>query len=234
MLINLLPNYGASDFDANGNSLLATDASVRVHDILIKQIIKPLGPKSWIGTDWDTARRRFAQGESAMFFDADWFAGLYEDPSQSKIAGKVKYLNFGSADSKYVDYYYFGAAINDHSANKKAAWLVAQYITSKKVMRDSAVNSRLLMPTRFSTFDDPEFVKMTGSWGDGTWITAAKANLSKWSRAAILPNDQYGQVKTIWAGAAAKMYEGATAKDALTDAVSQINELMERGGYRKG
>ena len=232
-LINWLPNYGADTFDEGMNCLLAEEPSVYVHDLLINQILKEYGPEGWPGLQWDDMRHKFADGQYGMIFDCDYFSALYEDPAQSKMAGNIRYGNLGSAESKYVDYYYFGTAINANSKNKKAAWLLEEFLTSKKAMRDVTVKHRNLMPTRFSTFSDPGFEEMVGGWGQGTWLEATRANLEKWGRGAFTPNDQQEVVNQIWAGGTVKMYEGAPVQDTLVAVSEEVNALMDKAGYRK-
>lgn len=231
-LINFLINYGGVDLDSGMNSQLATPASVYVHNLLLNEILRPYGPQGWPSMEWTDLRSRAAQGEFGIWYDADWFAVGYEDPTQSRIAGNIVYGNLGSADSKYADYYYFGLAINDNSPRKKAAWLLAEYFTSKSVMLKLAVERNLLMPSRASVYEAPEFNEKFGAWGDGTWIAAAKANLEKWARPAFMPADQQGAIKNAWAAGAHQIYEGADPQEVLDRVAGEINELMDRAGYR--
>lgn len=230
--VDLLANYGVTDFDEGMNSQLASEASVQYHDFIINQIIKPYGPAGWPGSTWNDLRVKFAAGQFGMYFDVDYFANIYEDPTQSQMAGKLKYANLGSADSKYVDYYYFGTAINEASQNKKAAWLLAEFLTSKKAMRDVTVNFRNLMPTRFSTFSDPGFVEMVGDWGGGTWLEATRANLDHWGVGLLTPTDQEVTVQNAWSGGITKIYEGAPVTDTLVETADAINAIMDRAGQR--
>lgn len=230
-LINFLLNYGGGDLDADMNSRLASPESVQVHDLLLNQILRPYGPQGWLAMEWTDLRARAAQGEFGIWYDADWFAVGYEDPAQSTVAGKLVYGNLGSAESKFADYYYFGLAINDKSSRKNAAWLLAQYFSSKPVMLKLAVEQQLLMPTRASVYNAPAFVEKYGQWGNGTWLEAAKANLSEWAKPAFTPTDQQGSIKNIWAAGAHQIYEGANAEETLGQVAAEIDSVMERAGY---
>lgn len=231
-LINFLINYGGTDLDSGMNSQLATPESVYVHNLLLNEILRPYGPQGWATMEWTDLRNRAAQGEFGIWYDADWFAVGYEDPAQSRIAGDIVYGNLGSAESKFADYYYFGLAINDNSPRKQAAWLLAQYFSSKPVMLKLAVEQNLLMPTRASVYDAPEFAEKFGSWGNGTWIEAAKANLDQWAKPAFMPADQQGAIKNAWAAGAHQIYEGADPQTVLDGVAGEINALMDRAGYR--
>lgn len=228
-----LPNYGATDLDSNANCVLASDASVYVHDLVINKIVKPYGPAGWENLSWDDMRHKFAQGLYGMVLDDDYFAALYEDPSQSKVAGKLKYANIGGPKGSFTYYYYFGTAIGKNGKNKGAAWLLAQFLTSRQAMRDVTVKFRNLMPTRFSTLDDPGFKQLVGEWGGGTWLQAVNNVMQKWGIEVVTPTDQPDTVGNLWTAACQKIYEGGSVKDNLVAAANQINATLEKSGFKK-
>jgi len=232
-LAKLMPEYGAADFDDNVNCTLGTDESVYLHDLLINKIIKPYGPAGWENLTWDDGRHQFAQGSYGMFFEDDYFAALYEDPAQSKVAGKIKYANLGGPKGNFTDAYYFGTAIGQNGKNKGAAWLLAQWLTSKKAMRDVTVKYHNLMPTRLSTFNDPGFTDLVGGWGGGTWLKTVNPATQQGGLSAFTPTDQPDAVRTGWTNAAQKIYEGAPVKDTLVAAANEINATLEKSGFRK-
>ncbi len=232
-LAKLMPEYGAADFDANVNCTLSSDESIYLHDLMINKIIKPYGPAGWENLTWDDGRHQFAQGSYGMFFEDDYFAALYEDPTQSKVAGKVKYANLGGPKGMFTDAYYFGTAIGQNGKNKGAAWLLAQWLTSKKAMRDVTVKYHNLMPTRLSTFNDPGFKELVGSWGGGSWFQAVNLVTNQSGLSAFTPTDQPDAVRTSWSNAAQKIYEGAPVKDTLAATANDINATLEKSGFRK-
>jgi ABC-type glycerol-3-phosphate transport system substrate-binding protein len=231
--MSLLPDYGGGDFDDKMNSRVAEDANVKFTDLLINQILKPYGPTGWIGLTWDDLRHKFADGQYGMVYDCDFFSLLYEDPANSKVAGKVKYANLGGPQGMGGGTFYFGNAINANSKNKGAAWLFNEWLTSPKIMRDFTVQYRNLIPTRLSTWSDPDVQKMVGSWGGGTWLTAVRNNLEKNVRMQLTPEPDLTQVCTVWMGANQKIYSGTPVKEALTTAAKQINDIMDKDGLRK-
>jgi ABC-type glycerol-3-phosphate transport system substrate-binding protein len=168
-----------------------------------------------------------------MVYDCDFFSLLYEDPANSKVAGKVKYANLGGPQGQGGSTFYFGNGINNNSKNKGAAWLFNQWVVSKKVMRDFTVKYRNLIPTRLSTWGDPDVQKMVGSWGGGTWLPAVKANLEKNVRLQLTPTAELTEVCTAWMGANQKIYSGTPVKDALDEAAKSINAIEDKAGVRK-
>lgn len=231
--MSLLPNYGGGDFDDGMNSRVGEDANVKFTDLLINQILKPSGPAGWTGLSWDDLRHKFADGQYGMVYDCDFFSLLYEDPANSKIAGKLKYANLGGPQGMGGSTFYFGNSIHNNSKNKGAAWLFNEWLVSKKVMRDFTVKYQNLIPTRLSTWSDPEVQKMVGGWGEGTWLKAVKANLEKNVRLQLTPTSELTAVCEVWMGANQKIYAGSPVKETLTDAADKINEIMDKAGVRK-
>ena len=231
--MSLLPNYGGGDFDDGMNSRVAEDANVQMTDLLINKILKPYGPTGWTGLSWDDLRHKFADGQFGMVYDCDFFSLLYEDPKESKVAGKLKYGLLGGPKGMDSSTFYFGNAINATSKNKGAAWLFNQWLISKQTMRDFTVKHRNLIPTRLSTWSDPEVQKMVGDWGSGTWLQAVKANLEKHARLQLTPTSELGAVCEAWMGANHKIYGGAPVKETLTETADKINGIMDKAGVRK-
>ncbi len=231
--MSLLPAYGGGDFDDKMNSLVADDANVTLTDLLINKILKPYGPPGWVGLSWDDLRHKFANGDYGMVYDCDFFSLLYEDPANSKVAGKLKYANLGGPKGIYSSTFYFGNAINKSSKNQGAAWLFSQWITSKAAMKEFTVKYRNLLPTRLSIWSDPDVQQMVGSWGGGTWLTAVKANLEKYARLQLTPQGEMDGVAEAWMGANQKIYSGAPVKPTLQEAAQKINDLMDKAGVRK-
>jgi len=54
-------------------------------------MVRESGPANWANMTWYNAMETFAAGQAGMIADADFFAATYEDPSKSKVAGKVGY-----------------------------------------------------------------------------------------------------------------------------------------------
>jgi ABC-type glycerol-3-phosphate transport system substrate-binding protein len=129
--------------------------------------------------------------------------------------------------------FYFGNHINVNSKNKGAAWLFNQWLISKSVMKDFTFKYKNLIPTRLSTWSDPDIQKMVGSWGGGTWLEATKANLEKNARLTLTPNSELSAVCEKWMAANQKIYAGAPVKDTLKAAEGEINGVMDKAGIRK-
>jgi hypothetical protein len=89
------------------------------------------------------------------------------------------------------------------------------------------------MPTRFSTFNDPGFGQLVGGWGGGSWLQTVNPATQQGGLSAFTPTDQPDAVRTSWTNAAQKIYEGASVKDTLDAAASEINATLEKSGFKK-
>lgn len=138
---NVLAAYGGDYFiDENVGSLGVREPkqiSVMTPSFIgalnmYKKIIKSSAPKS-LNWDWYDTAEAFKNGEIAMMPNWDENASSIENPSTSKVAGKVGYsiLPYGLKRSANI-YGGSGIGINKHAdeKEKQAAWLFIVWATS--------------------------------------------------------------------------------------------------------
>ncbi len=99
----------------------------------------------------------FLQGQSAMFLDSTVFAGQVNDPSKSKVVGKIGWAPHPMGVRKGSQTGGFGIGIPKNAQNKEAAFLLMQWLTSKKV--DKLIALAGGNPSRYSTHFDKEVNK---------------------------------------------------------------------------
>src|SRR5579875_596213 len=87
---NGLWSNGGVDFTAAMRPAMASAASVQWNRAWA-ETVRAAGPKDFAATTWFEAEQNFMSGSAAMYLDCDFFAAQYEDPSQSRVAGKVGY-----------------------------------------------------------------------------------------------------------------------------------------------
>jgi multiple sugar transport system substrate-binding protein len=83
---------------------------------------------------WAESTSVFMEGKAAMIYDANVFKSLYENPKESKVAGKVGYavIPAGPAGSvPHVSNWSLSINKNSTPARQKAAWLFIQWATNK-------------------------------------------------------------------------------------------------------
>ncbi len=148
-LLHLAP-LGGRVFDSQWNPIINNEAGIKAAQAL--KTIVDCGPEGAKTFGFAEAGAAFLQGKTAMFLDSTVFAGQVDDPTKSKIAGKVgwamhpKGVRHGSQTGG------FGIAIPKNAKNKDAAFLLMQWLTSKKA--DKLVALQGGNPIRFSTHAD--------------------------------------------------------------------------------
>lgn len=120
---------------------------------LVKQ-----GPANRLNIDWQDATSLFAQGKVAYYIDASTFGPMFEDASQSKIAGQVGYavIPKGAVDGSTATWSW-GLNIAKNAANKGAAWYFMQWATDKSMT--AYLGSLTGASPRLSSADDPVYTK---------------------------------------------------------------------------
>jgi multiple sugar transport system substrate-binding protein len=76
------------------------------------------------------------EGKAAMIYDANVFKSLYENPKESKVAGKVGYtvipVGPKGLQLPHVSNWSLVIAKNSTAQRQKAAWLFVQWATNKE------------------------------------------------------------------------------------------------------
>ena len=150
-LLHLAP-LGGRVFDNQWNPIINNEAGIKAAQAL--KTIVDCGPEGAKTFGFAEAGTAFLQGKTAMFLDSTVFAGQVDDPSKSKIVGNVgwamhpKGVRHGSQTGG------FGVAIPRNAKNKETAFLLMQWLTSKKA--DKLIALQGGNPIRFSTHADAE------------------------------------------------------------------------------
>ncbi len=99
---------------------------------------------------------QFLQGRAAMILDAVSWAGLFSDPSKSKVAGKWEgALAPPGPGGVTYELWAWSLAISPFSEKQKAAWLFVQWATSKEMQKP--LHFRSFPMPRKSLWTDPEW-----------------------------------------------------------------------------
>jgi len=131
--VDFLYSFGGSWTTPQGKSNLAgpgTVASFKFYGDLLKNY----GPEGGSMLHWAESTSMFMEGKSAMIYDANVFKSLYENPKESKVAGKVGYavIPAGPAGSvPHVSNWSLSINKNSTPERQKAAWLFIQWATNK-------------------------------------------------------------------------------------------------------
>lgn len=220
-LLHLAP-MGGRVLDDKWNPIVNNAAAVKAGEALKK--ILECGPEGATSFGFAEAKNAFLQGKTAMFLDSTVVAGEVDNPKKSKVVGKVGWaahpvdVRAGSQTGG------FGIAIPKNAKNKEAAFLLAQWLTSKKADKMIALAGG--NPSRFSTHTDPEVnakfphMKVFGE--------ALKNADPDWR--PIIP--VWGKINSVLGTTLSKAMTGEmTVKEALDQVAKATKTIMSDAGY---
>ncbi len=152
-LLHLAP-LGGRVLDDNWNPIINNEAGVKAAEAL--KTIVDCGPEGATSFAFGEALNSFLQGKTAMYLDTTVVAGQINDPNKSKVVGKVAWALHPEGVRRGSQTGGFGIGIPKNAQNKEAAFLLMQWLTSKK--GDKLVALAGGNPSRFSTHEDPDVV----------------------------------------------------------------------------
>lgn len=150
-LLHLAP-LGGRIFDDNWNPIVNNDAGIEAANAL--KTIVDCGPEGATSFGFSEALGSFLNGDTAMFLDTTVVAGQINDPSKSKVVGKVGWAMHPMGVRRGSQTGGFGIGIPKNAEHKEAAFLLMQWLTSKKGDKLTALAGG--NPSRFSTHEDAE------------------------------------------------------------------------------
>lgn len=125
-------------FDSDWNTQFTDEAVKAGFDLWAKLLA--MGPTGSTSFTWYECVNQFASGKAATYwFDASVFAGTFEDPEQSMVAGKVGYAAIPKTDTGHgTTHWAWGLGITEKSQVKDAAWEFVEWATGKQMNIDTA------------------------------------------------------------------------------------------------
>jgi multiple sugar transport system substrate-binding protein len=128
---SFLLGYGGSFIDAKGK--LLTDSSEAIDAGKMYQVmLGKYGPPGVAGFNWNESQSLFLQGKAAMWLDGIGFAQPLEDPTKSRIVGKVGYGVMPAGPKRQVSALFGdGEGISTYSKKKGPAWFYLQWASNK-------------------------------------------------------------------------------------------------------
>jgi sorbitol/mannitol transport system substrate-binding protein len=159
-LDTVINTFGGSWYDMNWNAQLASPADTRAVQFYV-DLLRRYGEPGPAVSSFGQCATLFAQGNVAMWYDATSVVSVLEDPTQSRVVGKVGYVAAPVQRSAHSGWLYaWSLAIPKVSQHKDAAWQFMSWMTSKDYMR--LVGGRLgwshVPPgSRASTYQIPEY-----------------------------------------------------------------------------
>jgi multiple sugar transport system substrate-binding protein len=192
---------------------------------IYQTLLSKYAPPGVNGFNWYECQASFEQGAAAMWFDGIGFTAPLEDPSKSKVVGKVGYgLQPAGPKAQHSGMFGNGIGIAANSKNKEAAWYFCQWYTQKKfnaLMLETGAGS----PVRKSAYQDPEalsHLKVPKEWVT-TLLDSQKIGLP--GLPAIIPVTEF---RDIFGIALNNMINGSDPKSELDKATEQFKPILEK------
>ena len=220
---NYFLNYGGEFLDAKGNILTDGPEAIEATKSYVRS--NKYSPPGVAGFNWMESLAAFAQGRAAMWIDGVGWAPGVENVNQSRIAGKVGYARVPAGPKgQYSATYGDGIGIPAAAKNKEAAYLLCQWVVSKKQ------GARLLqagggVPFRNSILNDEETrkgVTLPQEWLQSV-IDAAK--ISKLGLPVVIPVAEF---RDLVGAAVTATLSGADPAAELKKAHEQFRPILER------
>jgi multiple sugar transport system substrate-binding protein len=128
---SFLLGYGGTFVDAKGRLTTETaeaiDAAKMYQTLLAKS-----GPQGVAGFNWNEAQSLFLQGKAAMWLDGIGFAQPLEDPTKSRVVGKVGYGVMPPGPKQQAAALFGdGEGISTFSKKKGPSWFYLQWASNK-------------------------------------------------------------------------------------------------------
>ncbi|CAM4019662.1 ABC transporter substrate-binding protein [Deinococcus marmoris] len=220
-LLHLNP-MGGEVFDDNWKPVFQEAPGIKALQFMQKVVAT--GPKGIPSFAFGEMSNSFLQGEAAIYIDSIAIFGPAADESKSRIKGKVGYALHPKAARYSSQTGGFGLAIPANSANKEAAFLFIQWLTSKQqdlsiarlggnAMRTSTINNGALR----ALYPQYAILKEQIKYANPDW----RPIIPEWDALNI----------QIFGIAVNEGLTGKNAQAALQGAVGPVTDLMKRAGY---
>ena len=220
-LLHLAP-LGGRVLDDQWNPIINNEAGVAAANAL--KTIVDCGPEGAAGFAFGEALGSFLQGQTAMYLDTTVIAGQIEDPSRSQVVGQVGWALHPMGVRRGSQTGGFGIAIPKNAQNKDAAFLLMQWLTSKK--GDKLVAMAGGNPSRFSTHADAD-------------VNAKFPHMSVFGEALMHADPDWRPIIPVWGKINADigttlskvLTEGLDVQEALDGVAERARATLDEAGY---
>jgi len=214
------------------------DAARKAMQIVRDIYQNKMTPPGSLDFELGEAAAAFSQGGIAMSFNWALIFSVQEDPKQSKIAGKIGYawpptgydtpMPNGEVTGGYTRLGSFGLGIAKSSANKEAAYLFSQWLSSpatqeKILLAGDAAPSRIKLlekyPERYGHF--PILLESTKLTGKKLWDAPKISNERQWEDTVAIAFQDC-------------MIGKIGVDEAIIKADKDVARLMRQYGFYKG
>jgi len=234
--------FGGRWYDMDWNAQFDTPEmknAFEFYNTLIKEVSEP----GATGVGFTEGLTLMAQGKAGIWYDASVGAGLLNDPSQSKVVGKLGYARAPYAKKHNNGWLWsWSLAMESASKHKKEAFKFLTWVTSKDYINlvgetKSWVNAP--SGSRKSTYENPKYQKVA----DFAPLVLSAMRAVDYNHPSILPTPYIGTPFVVFPEwphlgsevaqqLAATIAGKKTIDEALKACQKIANEVAEEGGYK--
>jgi len=188
-------------------------------------MLRTYGPEGGVMLHWAESTSLFMEGKAAMIYDANVFKSLYENPKESKVAGKVGYAVIPAGPAGSIPHLSnWSLSINKNSppVRQKATWLFIQWATNKQNAAKALVAG--VPAGRASAWDSPEYKA-----GDKTpdWTASTKRSYETGNPQWNPPVLNVPEIRDIVGQVIVDAVQGKSVPESAKKAAELMNKKME-------
>lgn len=219
----MLYNLGGDMLTKDGRANLTSKEAVATTEYYVR-LLRSYGPPGVVKFNWYECSSAFSQGQIAMYYDGVNFANIWEDPTKSKVAGKVGYAVFPRGPGgQYAASFMPGMSISRFSRNKEAAWYFVQWASNKpNFVRQMLAGVGVPRVSAWSHPDVKAKRKYPQDWYDAYLESLKVARLGV---PEIVGVTEYRDIIGL---AIEKAIEGADVRTVLDEAQKEFQELLDK------
>lgn len=221
---SFLMGYGGTMVNADGQLRTATPEAIEGAK-LYQRLLTKSAPPGVAGFNWSECQSAFLQGKIGMWMDGVGFAPPLEDPTKSRIVGKVGYGVMPKGPVAHVSGTFGdGIGVAEASSQKEAGYLYCQWAVSK-LMGTRLLQSGSGVPFRNSILNDPEVrqgVKLPAEWVD---CVAQSAAISQLGLPVIIPVTEF---RDVFGTALTELLSGGDPAALLKQATEQFQPVLDK------
>jgi sorbitol/mannitol transport system substrate-binding protein len=178
-LTTVVNTYGGTWFEKDWTPKLTAPEFEQATNFYVN-LVRQYGEPGASQAGFTECLNTFGQGKAAMWYDATSAAGTLEDPSASKVAGKVGYAYAPVAKTKSSGWLWAWAwAMPKTTKKADSAWKFISWATGKdyeKLVGEKLGWSRVPSGKRTSTYTNPDYQKSATSFADLTLKSIQEAD----------------------------------------------------------
>lgn len=223
--LGLVSDYRGQWVGRDGKDYL-TSTNTEAATAMYINLIKDGGPTAPLNYGWYECLTSFQQGKTAFLLDANSWMASFQDPSKSKVVGKVGAAVMPAGPDGYIQAaggssWMIGMA--SASKNKDGAWKFMEWASSKPIALKIAIIGGDV--ARSSIWTDPQF-KAKYPYPD--WIQASSMTTDKYNSTYFLPTStKLSAMSQIIDIALEDIYDGKSLSSEMANAQQETDALLK-------